>query len=171
MTYEPNALDSLSKLDHIVAYLNAGVKLFANSNKDFVGMIQPTTCESRTKFSLGKGDGFPTERRPERRALSTAPMEEVNVWFESSAVTIGPKADTPERVEKARRLVYTFKDCFATTIGEIKATDLLEHSIDLEDGAKPVKASLSQSIHRKRGTLRTRSSRRWRMQVYNSTPQ
>lgn len=33
-----------------------------------------------TKYSLGKGDGFPTQRRPKDRELTEAPMEEVRAW-------------------------------------------------------------------------------------------
>ena len=143
-------LDALAKQDHLTAYLNTGIKAFSDSNMEFACMLQPTVGEPTTKFSLGKGDGFPTERRPQKRALTTASMEEVNIWFEKSGITIGPKADTPERVDRARRLVYTYKDCFATTIREIKATDLLEHSIDLEDGAKPIKSSLPKYTQEER---------------------
>ena len=60
----------------------------------------------------------------------------------SSGIVIGPKADTPERIERAEKLVYTWKDCFAANIRDIKATDLIEHSIDLVPNARPVAGSL-----------------------------
>ena len=60
----------------------------------------------------------------------------------SSGITIGPKADTPERIKRTQRLLYTWKDCFAANVRDIKARDLIEHSIDLEPNAKLVKGSL-----------------------------
>jgi len=51
-------------------------------------------------------------------------------------------AMTPEQIFQAKRLCYTWRDCFATSIKEIKATDLIEHSIDLESDAKPVRGTL-----------------------------
>lgn len=51
-------------------------------------------------------------------------------------------ADTPERVELAQRLVFTWKDCFASSVKDIKSTDLIEHSIELEPHAKPMKGTL-----------------------------
>ena len=41
-------------------------------------------------------------------------------------------------------MLYTWKDCFAEHIRDIKATDLIEYSIDLEPNAKPVKGTLSR---------------------------
>ena len=40
------------------------------------------------------------------------------------------------------RLAYTWRDCFAKTVRDIKATDLIEHSIDLEPHARPIKGTL-----------------------------
>ena len=59
-------------------------------------------------------------------------------------------ADTPERMEKAQRLLYTWKDCFATNVRDIKATDIIEHSIDLEPNAKPVKGTLPRYTQQER---------------------
>ena len=59
-------------------------------------------------------------------------------------------ADTPERVEKAQRLLYTFRECFATSIKDIKPTDLIEHSIDLEPNARPVKGNLPRYTEQER---------------------
>lgn len=51
-------------------------------------------------------------------------------------------ADTLERIRAAKQLVYTWRDCFATNIRDIKATDLIEHSIDLVPNVKPVHSTL-----------------------------
>jgi len=95
-----------------------------------------------TKYALGRGDVFPTERRPEVRELSQEGREVINEWFELSKITIGPKADTPARIEETKRLLYTWRECFAESVRDIKATDIIEHSIDLEPNAKPVKGTL-----------------------------
>lgn len=39
---------------------------------------------------------------------------------------------------KAKRLFYTWKGCFAENVCDVKATDLIEHSIDLVPEARPV---------------------------------
>ena len=151
---DPHKVDTLGALmipRSLESYLNAGIRVYADGEIDheaFIGLLQPTI--KPTEPVLGKGHGFPTERRSVTREITTAPMDEINVWFEASGITIGPKADTPERIERARRLVYTYKDCFATTIREIKATDLIEHSIDLEEGARPVKGTLPKYTQEER---------------------
>lgn len=68
---------------------------------------------SPTKYALGRGDVFPTERRPELRELSQEKSEAIDEWFELSKITIGPKADTPARIEQTKRLLYTWRECFA----------------------------------------------------------
>lgn len=77
-------------------------------------------------------------------------MSRIEAWFSKSEITIGAEADTLERQERAKRLVYTYRDCFASTIREIQATDLVEHSIILEKGAKPVKGSLPRYTQEER---------------------
>lgn len=88
------------------------------------------------KYALGKGNEFPTQRRPQQRNLSPASDKVIHDWWKVSGIVIGPKADTPDRVKKAQRLVYTWKDCFAESVRDVHATDLLEHSIDLTKDAK-----------------------------------
>ena len=99
---------------------------------------QNYTAAPVTKCSLGKGDGFPTQRRPTQRTLSTDSRETIEAWFRESGITIGIMADTPERIQAAKQLAYTWKDCFATSVRDIKTTDLIKHSIDLVPNAKPV---------------------------------
>lgn len=82
--------------------------------------------------------GFPTTRRPENRELSTEPQPVVDEWFDQSGITIGNVANTPVKRQAARRLLYTWRDCFAKSLKDIKPTDLIFHSIDLTPDAKPV---------------------------------
>ena len=82
------------------------------------------------------------QRRPQPRDLTTAEQATVDAWFEDSGIVIGTGADSPQRVTMAKRLAYTWKDCFAKTVRDIKATDIIEHSIDLMPDAKPVKGTL-----------------------------
>ena len=66
-------------------------------------------------------------------------MEDVvNKWYESSKIQTGPIADTPRRVAKAKRLFYTWKGCFAENVCDVKATNLIEHFINLVLEARPV---------------------------------
>ena len=38
--------------------------------------------------------------------------------------------------------MYTWRDCFATSLRDVKATDLIEYSIDLEREAQPIRGTL-----------------------------
>ena len=89
-------------------------------------------------MSLRTSHGFPVTRRPQLRELSNADQSEVDNWFQGSEITIGSEADTLERKILAKRLLYTWRDCFAKTLRDIEPTDLVHHSIDLVDDAKPV---------------------------------
>ena len=97
---------------------------------------------SAKRYALGKGDEFPTDRRPQQRDLSEAEFSVIKAWFEASGIHIGAVAATEEQQYRAMRLLYTWRDCFALTVKDIKPTDLIEHSIDLVLDAKPVKGTL-----------------------------
>ena len=94
------------------------------------------------KHSLGKGTEFPTQKRPSLRELSHEATEIINTWFENSGITISSLADTTELLQRVKRLSYTWKDCFASSIKYVKATELIEHSIDIKPHAKPIRGSL-----------------------------
>ncbi len=140
------ALSAIEAPDSITAHLSAVVGILSDQNTQAPPVdLKPaaiTATVHTTKYALGKGEGFPTERRPVQRQLSTEPMEITEAWFNASGITIGEMADTPQRVRKTKQLLYTWKDCFATSVRDIQATDLIEHSIDLQPNAKPVKSSL-----------------------------
>ncbi|KAF6238733.1 hypothetical protein HO173_003239 [Letharia columbiana] len=63
-------------------------------------------CESKP-MSLRTMHGFPTKRRPQLREMSDASQVEVDKWFAESEITIGAVADTLERKDAAKRLMYT----------------------------------------------------------------
>ena len=45
-------------------------------------------------------------------------------------------ADTMERQNLSKRLLYIWQECFAKTLRDIKPTNLIEHSIDLKPNAR-----------------------------------
>lgn len=63
-------------------------------------------------------------------------------WFTKSQIHLGVQADTPEKQVKAKRLFYTWQECFAKNIRDIRATDIIEHSIDLKPRAHPVQGKI-----------------------------
>lgn len=77
------------------------------------------------------------KRRPQQRQMSRESQTIINSWFETTGITIGNMADTPERVAKARRLCYTWKDVFVMTIVDITVTDMVKHSIVTDPNVKP----------------------------------
>lgn len=76
---------------------------------DLKGFL-PSFTPHIPKYAVGKGNEFPTQRRPQQRNLSSAPDNVIQDWWASSGIVIGPKADTPDRVKKAKRLVDKWKD-------------------------------------------------------------
>jgi hypothetical protein len=70
--------------------------------------------------------------------MSTDPQDIVDKWFRTTEITIGEYAETEAQQAQARRLYYTWRDCFIKCITEIKPTDLVEHTIDLYPDAIPV---------------------------------
>ncbi len=100
--------------------------------------LKSTPKLSRSKYALGRGDQFPTNKRLEKRELSNETDEIIAEWFIKSQIHLGVHADTPEKQSKARGLFYTWRDCFTKNIRDIRATDLIEHSIELKPWAQPV---------------------------------
>lgn len=66
-----------------------------------------TQTANTTKYSLGKGNGFPTQRRPTQRPLSLELMEIIEAWFQESGIRISSIADTPEKVIMSKQMLYT----------------------------------------------------------------
>lgn len=118
-----------------------------------------------TKYALGRGDRFPTKRRPQARQLTQEPMDIIEVWFHASQITIGLIADTLERVVQCKRLLYTWKNCFAESVRDIKASNLIELSIDLTNDASHL------STHLRRGHLQCNFSCHGRRRDHCSTKQ
>ncbi|TAQ83554.1 hypothetical protein B7494_g8120 [Chlorociboria aeruginascens] len=94
------------------------------------------TCTSQP-ISQSKAAIFPVERRPMMRPLTTALSDVINDWFEASGISLGDKADTPDKVLRAKRVFYTWKNCFASHMRDVKPIDLIEHAIDLFPNAVP----------------------------------
>ena len=104
--------------------------------------IKSTQVVSSNKYALGRGDRFLTERRPEMRELSHESDEVIAEWFAKSQIHLGVQADTPKKQSEAKKLFYTWRDCFAENIRDIQATDLIKHSIDLKPRAHPVQMKI-----------------------------
>jgi hypothetical protein len=69
-------------------------------------------------------------------------------------ILIGDAADTPQRWEQAARILYTWRDCFAGSIREIRPTDLVMHSIPLAPGARPTRSRVPIYTQEERNYLR-----------------
>jgi hypothetical protein len=100
--------------------------------------LDATAPKASKPMSLRSMHGFPTERRPQQRELATIDQATIDDWFETSGISIGTIADTEAKRQRAKRLLYTWKDCFAKSLKDIQPTDLICHSIDLTAGAVPV---------------------------------
>ena len=49
----------------------------------------------------------------------------IDQWFDGSGITIGSMADTLEKKSLSNRLLYTWRECFAKTLRDVKPTDLI----------------------------------------------
>ena len=83
--------------------------------------------------------GFPTERRPSeyRREMKTQISSDDLEWIQKFPL-IGPKAQTPQELETAQRLMATWRDIFVDNIREMPQTDLIQHRIPTYRNAKPI---------------------------------
>lgn len=102
------------------------------------GMVGHMTTEAAYKpmsqgVRLNRGVG----RRPLQRPLSQESQSVVDNWFEKTGIILGDAADSPEHQDQARRLAYTWKDCFALSLDEIKTTDLVSHTVELLPNVLP----------------------------------
>lgn len=91
---------------------------------------------------FGRTRGYPTDRRPVnyRRDIDGETSDEViTEWFKASGITIGSKAAGPEEAE-AHRLLYTWRELFASNVDIMPPTDLIEHSIPTWPNAVPVRS-------------------------------
>lgn len=95
-----------------------------------------TNQQSGTPITLWRIRQFPVDRRPQQRALVAVEQAVINEWFDDSGITIGSMANTVEKQNLGKRLLYTWRECFAKTLTNVKPTDFIEHSIDLKPNAR-----------------------------------
>ncbi len=109
-----------------------------------------TNHKNGTPISLRRIGQFPVDRRPQQRELSTTDQVVINEWFDDSGITIGSMADTVEKRNRGKRLLYTWRECFAKTLRDVKPTDLIEHSIDLKPNARPSYSKIPRYTEKER---------------------
>ena len=88
---------------------------------------------------FGKVLQFPIRRRlvEYRRKLKEENEEEEAVaWFATRKITLGENLKE-EELRKAKLLLYTWKDAFATELEDMPVTDLVEHIIPVYPGVQP----------------------------------
>lgn len=79
--------------------------------------MKPTTKQPFcNKYASGKRDQFSTDHRPRQRPLSEASNKIINNWWLRSKITMGPKADIIKKLQKIKKLLYTYSDCFAESV-------------------------------------------------------
>ena len=109
-----------------------------------------TNNKTGTPISLRRIGQFPVDRQSEQRELATTDQIVVNNWFYDSGITIGSMADIVEKQNLSKRLLYTWRECFAKTLQGVKPTNLIKHSIDFKPNARPLYSKISCYIKKKR---------------------
>ncbi|KAI0992325.1 hypothetical protein K3495_g15861, partial [Podosphaera aphanis] len=80
---------------------------------------------------------FPTNKRPEIRTLTSAPLEEISEWFSTCGVKLGNKIPSNEARNLVLQLLFTYKDLHAEKLEDMPPTDLYIHKIKVKAGTKP----------------------------------
>lgn len=75
---------------------------------------------------------FPIDCQLQQRELAGTDQVVVNEWFDNDDITIGSMMDTMEKQNLSKRLLYTWRECFANKLRDIKPTDLIKYFIDLK---------------------------------------
>ena len=109
-----------------------------------------TNHSSSTPITLRRIGQFPVDRRPQQRELVAVDQAVINQWFDDSGITIGSMANTMEKQNLSKRLLYTWQECFAKTLRDVKPTDLIEHSIDLKPNARPSYSKIPRYTEKER---------------------
>ena len=68
--------------------------------------------------------------------------EVIAEWFAKSQIHLGVPANIPKKQSKAKKLFYTWRDCFAENIRDIWASNLIKQSIDLKSRAHSVQGKI-----------------------------
>ncbi len=68
--------------------------------------ISHTNQKAGTPITLRRIGQFPVDRRPEHRELVGEDQKIIDQWFDDSGITIGNMADTLERKNLSKRLLY-----------------------------------------------------------------
>ena len=83
---------------------------------------------------------FPTERRPQARALeNTEPRSAQQEWLQQSGIRIGGHLTDVEQAQ-VTNLLWVWRDLFVEKMENIPATDLVTHTIPTYPGARPHRA-------------------------------
>jgi hypothetical protein len=101
-------------------------------------------------YRFRKTAEFFTKRRSQKRELSIENQTIISEWFNVSNITIEKAAKTSEQRARAKRLLYTWRNCFAMKMSNIKTIDLIEHSIELKSNAKSMKERILRYTSKKR---------------------
>lgn len=113
------------------------------SGLDITAHTNQKVCTPITLRRIGQ---FPVDRRPEQRELVGMDQTFIEQWFDGSGITIGSMADTLEKKSLSKRLLYTWRECFAKTLRDVKPT----HFIDLKPNARPSYSKIPRYTEKER---------------------
>lgn len=88
--------------------------------------------------------GYPTTLRPidfQRDLNEEILDDDIDEWWSSVKITIGPAADDESKIKLAKRILYTWRDIFNDDLSKLPACRLAKHWIPTLPGTVPHKAS------------------------------
>ncbi|KAI1000816.1 hypothetical protein K3495_g7381 [Podosphaera aphanis] len=122
-----NLMKNLARTNHSTTLQVFDIEIDMSKTSD------PTTSPPQNRNLT---ETFPKNQRPKRRPLSTAAEEEIDEWFKSSQLTIGPACPN-QLLPKVKKLMYTYRDLHANSQLDIEPTDLYIHRVRLAPETKP----------------------------------
>ncbi len=112
--------------------------------------IKSKKNQEHESYRFRKSIKFSTKRRSQKRDLSIDDQITVNEWFNVFDIIIESMIRTSEQQNKVKRLFYTWRDCFAMKMTNIKTTNLMKHLIVLKSGFKFIKEKIPRYTLKKR---------------------
>jgi hypothetical protein len=101
-------------------------------------------------YKFKKTAKFFIKRRSLLKTLSEADQITVDEWFNVSNIIIEFVTKTSKQKAKAKKLFYTWRDCFAIKMTNIKIINLMKHFIKLKSKFRSMKNKISKYTSKER---------------------
>ena len=125
------------------------IKLLAKQDYNPCLHSRPITRKLLPVEYVGVADGEPSTTEVNARShhvgqshirirqLVQTPQQQIDDWFYNIGIQLGDMITTEQQRRDVRRLCYTYKDAFVSSLNDIKPTSLVTHHIELDPSIPP----------------------------------